>query len=382
MLLESIDYAQHERTIRAWKLEKCSFGKINLIVGRNAAGKSRTLSIIHALANLLCGYQKMRYTSGNYKVRFDNNGEVIDYHLRYRNRVITKEKLDINSKNRLNRGVKGEGEIYYAGEDKNMKFQTPESELASVARRDNIQHPFLQNLYDWGESVILYRFGSKLGQDQLMIFGKGKGQEEEQKLDIKNQDKVISIFKQGEKKYAKRFTKAIIQGMRDIGYEITSIGLERPFDLIIEPNIPLSVDVSGLFVQESDLKAKTYQPEMAQGMWRALSLIIHITYSQLSGTPRCILVDDIGEGLDYERSSAIVKLLIKRAKNAPIQLIMTTNDRFVMNTVPLEYWCIIRRTGGICRIYNYKNSAKLFNEFALSGLNNFDFFSSNYYLKS
>jgi len=382
MLLESIDYSQYERTLQAWKLEKCSFGNINLIVGRNAAGKSRTLNIIYALANLLCGYHKMAYVSGNYKVRFDNKGEKIDYYVRYKNRAITKEKLDINSKNRLNRRVKGEGEIYYAGEDKNMKFQTPENELASVARRDNIQHPFLQNLYDWGDSTLLYRFGTKLGQDQLAVFGKGKGQEKEQKLDIKNQDMVISIFRQGEKKYATRFTKAIIQGMGDIGYKITSVGLERPFDLVIDANIPLAGDVSGLFVQESDLKGKTYQPEMAQGMWRALSLIIHITYSQLSGTQQCILVDDIGEGLDYERSSAIVKLLVKRAKNAPIQLIMTTNDRFVMNTVPLEYWCIIRRTGGICRIYNYKNSAKLFNEFALLGLNNFDFFSSNYYLKS
>ena len=60
---------------------------------------------------------------------------------------------------------------------------------------------------------------------------------------------------------------------------------------------------------------------------------------------------------------------------------MSTNDRFVMNNVPLEYWSVIDRVEGECKIYNYKNSPKLFDEFALTGMNNFDFFSSYYYLK-
>jgi len=116
-------------------------------------------------------------------------------------------------------------------------------------------------------------------------------------------------------------------------------------------------------------------------MFRALSLIIQITYSQLAGVPSCILVDDIGEGLDYDRSTALVRLLIERAKDTSGQLIMATNDRFVMNNVPLEYWSVIQRIGGVSKIYNYRNSPKLFNDFGLTGLNNFDFFSTKYYLK-
>jgi hypothetical protein len=93
------------------------------------------------------------------------------------------------------------------------------------------------------------------------------------------------------------------------------------------------------------------------------------------------LIDDIGEGLDYNRSTALVKLLVDKAKETPFQLIMATNDRFVMNNVPLEYWSVIQRIGNISRIYDYRNSPDLFKEFELTGMNNFDFFSSKYYLK-
>ena len=71
MFLKSIEYAQHEGTPRLWKLEGCTLGNINLIVGKNATGKSRTLNVINGLANLLSGERKLQYMSGNYNVEFD-----------------------------------------------------------------------------------------------------------------------------------------------------------------------------------------------------------------------------------------------------------------------------------------------------------------------
>lgn len=382
MFLESIDYSQFESTPRAWTLEGCTLGNINLIVGKNATGKSRTLNIIRGLADLLCGDLKMALLSGNYEVTFDKNGEKIKYELKYEKRKIIKEKLDIDSENRLDRGLDGAGDIYYYDELKDMmKFQTPDNELASLARRDSIQHPFLEDLYDWGKSVTHYHFGMKLGQDQLAVFVGDKKRAEQQILNLKDENKVVAIFKKGEKEFGERFTNPIIQDMGSIGFELTEIGTTIPEDLVIETNLPIAGEIAGLYVQEGDLRGRTYQNEMSQGMFRALSLIIQTTYSQLAGVPSCILIDDIGEGLDYERSSALIKLLVERAKDTSVQLIMATNDRFVMNNVPFEYWSVIQRIGGISRIYNYGNSPKLFDDFALTGLNNFDFFSSNYYLK-
>ena len=94
-----------------------------------------------------------------------------------------------------------------------------------------------------------------------------------------------------------------------------------------------------------------------------------------------MLIDDIGEGLDFERSTALIKLLIDKAKESAVQLIMTTNDRFTMNSVPLEYWSVIHRVGGKCRVFNYDNSRKIFDEFVYTGLSNFDFFATEFYEK-
>ena len=94
----------------------------------------------------------------------------------------------------------------------------------------------------------------------------------------------------------------------------------------------------------------------------------------------CVLLDDIGEGLDYSRASALVLMMIERASQHQFQLIMTTNDRFVMNGVDLEYWSILLREGSRVQVFNQKNSKKAFDEFEFVGLNNFDFFSSEYFL--
>jgi len=113
-------------------------------------------------------------------------------------------------------------------------------------------------------------------------------------------------------------------------------------------------------------------------MFAALSIIIQINYRIRSMTPSCLLIDDIGEGLDYERSCELIDLLIEKAKSHSIQLLMTTNDRFVMNRVPLELWTVLNRTGSSVKAYNIHNSAKLFEKFRFTGLSNFDFLATDY----
>ncbi|MFH1639905.1 MAG: ATP-binding protein, partial [Chloroflexota bacterium] len=163
MFLKSIEYTQFEQTPKQWKLEGCTLGAINLIVGKNATGKSRTLNIIKSLANLLAGEQKLTFISGDYEVVFNNDSKTINFSLKYQDNKVIKERLDIDGKNRLDRGADGSGTIYYEKEGKMLDFQTPQDELASVVRRDSIQHPFLQDLNNWGKSLRHYNFGTDLG---------------------------------------------------------------------------------------------------------------------------------------------------------------------------------------------------------------------------
>jgi AAA15 family ATPase/GTPase len=165
---------------------------------------------------------------------------------------------------------------------------------------------------------------------------------------------VIGLFVKGEQEFAQDFRKRIINSMKEIGYELSNIGVtQNPGS----PRIPIPGASNGLvlFIGEKNSQTAILQPQMSQGMFRALSLIIQVTYNILKKLPTTILIDDIGEGLDFDRSSRLIKLLVKIVENNDnTQLIMSTNDRFVMNNVPLEHWQVIQRKGGECTVYNYQ----------------------------
>jgi hypothetical protein len=72
----------------------------------------------------------------------------------------------------------------------------------------------------------------------------------------------------------------------------------------------------------------------------------------------------------------MIGLLIERAKTGKFQLIMTTNDRFIMNEVPLDYWSVAERTGKDVRLFNSSNSKESFENFKYAGLSNFEFFKN------
>ena len=376
MQLKSIEYKQFESTPRQWTLEDFPLGNINLLVGKNATGKTRVLNIIRALGNLLAGDIKPRFKSGNYKVTFDKNGEAITYILKYEKSRVVQEKLVVGLDSRLDRWRNGKGKIWAEEAQKYMKFQSADTELACVNRRDNIQHPFFEDLYKWGKALRHYYFGERMGRDHLAAFGK---ENNESLLDLKDTDLVVKIFAQGKKKFTQKFVECIRSDMSSIGYEIDEIKIGKPKSLTFTG--PMFQVPKGLLLKESDLPGLTEQPDISQGMFRALSLIIQLNYSQLASIPSCILIDDIGEGLDYDRSTALIKLLIKKAKQSAVQLIMSTNDRFVMNNVPLEYWSVVHRLSNKSNVYNYENAREKFKDFELTGLNNFDFFASGFYAK-
>ncbi len=370
MQLQLITYTQFEGQPEEWRIKDFSFGNINLIVGKNATGKSRTLNIIKVLGNLISGDNKLVYKSGDYKATFDKDGKQITYFLRYGEKEVIKEKLVIGSDIKLDRGPDGKGTIHAEELGHPINFQAPLSELACVSRRDSVQHPFFEDLYKWGKKLRCYCFGTQLGRDHFAVF---KDEKEESEINLKNTDQTVIIFKKGRKKYANEFVNNVKNDMTQIGFYLNKIDIGRPNSITFHGGIG---QPQCILLRESDLKGTTDQNSTSQGMFRALSLIIQLNYSLLASIPSCILVDDIGEGLDYERSSALIKLLINKAKESRVQLIMSTNDRFVMNNVPLEYWSIMQRFPNESKIYNNRNSKKQFEDFELTGLNNFDFFTS------
>ena len=64
-----------------------------------------------------------------------------------------------------------------------------------------------------------------------------------------------------------------------------------------------------------------------------------------------------------------------------MQFFMSSNDRQVMNQIPLRFWSVIDRSGDKSIFYDYTNSKETFEDFRYTGLNNFDFLTTDFYSK-
>lgn len=337
---------------------------INLIVGKNATGKSNTILVIDTLADLISGIHEPKefvYDTAEYEVVFMNGHTKYEYSLAFKDGNVLNETLDIDGRRMIDRE---KGVIYYELAGVMMPFKTDETMLA-VAKRDSIQHSYLDPLHEWGKQLRCYEFGSTMGKTRLE-----KDAQDIKTVDVKDSKKVVATFLHGQI-LDKEFPQRILKDLQDLNYAVNKIDAKALKAPVLEG--------VGLSIEEVGLMDYTDQVEMSSGLFRALSLLIQMEYAILVDRPQCILIDDIGEGLDYDRSWKLIEMIIKKAEASKMQVIMTTNDRFVMNKVPIQYWQVIARDKKGIRFYNQENSPQEFDQFSYLGLNNFDFFASEFY---
>lgn len=371
MRLKSIEYSEYKGQENEWTLDKLSLGAVNLVVGKNASGKTRILNVVRNTARGLT--RGKPFENGDTLLVFDDNGTEIRYETKIVQGHVQTETFTVDEALRLDRSTDGKGEIYAEVEDRLVAFQTPDEQLAAVSRRDNVQHPFFEPLHDWANSLYYYSFGTHFGKNQVAVFvDQPKGRASE--FDAKDPDQLASIFRKGKIDFPDKFTPEIIRDFGLVGYRITEVGLGAPPEMVLA----VPGQVAAVYVREADLSTNTFQTTMSQGMFRALSIIVQVNYAVLAGSPSCIIIDDIGEGLDFDRSRRLIEVLIARAKESNVQLIMATNDRYVMNHIPLQHWSVVDRKGGQVRIRNAENSKELFESFSHTGLSNFDFLAFDY----
>ncbi|WP_129990463.1 ATP-binding protein [Rahnella sp. CFA14(1/10)] len=377
MSVKKLSYKEHEGKSNFWSFDDATFLNCNLIVGKNSTGKSRLISVLHSFSQLILGNFPI-LTSGMFDIHLKIKHQHFHYQMLCENKAVISEVLEVDGELKLERKQDGSGKIFYEKIKNFFEFKLPSDVIAVVNRRDEIQHPYLITLHKWAQSVSLILFGSD--------FGRGRLSSIEEVMDVNsnvaqnvNNDAVnlVKTYGSALRKYGEKFQKAVINDMRQLGYNLTDVGAKNVQQIL--PDFPFSAFT--LFTKEEELGFDVPQFHMSQGMFRALALVINLNVYSFSKEERIILIDDIGEGLDYERATAIVGFLMEKSISSKLQIIMTTNDRFIMNKVPLKYWSIMKRKGGIVRIYNEVNSPETFEQFKFIGLSNFDLFSSEFFEK-
>lgn len=375
MLLKSFSYTRNGGSSSEWKVQgspagddSLVFGNLNLIIGQNATGKSNTMNAIRDLADLVSGVSKIEnliYKTFSYDVMFENDNTTLRYRLDVKGGFVEDEYLEVGGFMRFDRKGK---KLFYELQKDYLDFEMSPEELG-VTRIDSKQQSYMEPLFMWGRNLSHYEFSGNLGKNILV---RDLSVAIDEAVKPRETEKVSAFFAKGVQQFGNIKT-TVIDDMKKVGYQLTDI---KP-----SPLKNIHVNGYGLAVKEDGLKDYTDQQEMSQGMFRALSIIIQIEYSLVANLPSCILIDDIGEGLDYERSQSLINLIMEKAETKGLQVIMTTNDRFVMNNIPLQYWHVINRLGHRSIFYNMNNSKQVFEDFSYTGLNNFDFFANKFYLK-
>ncbi|HEY8100405.1 MAG TPA: AAA family ATPase [Burkholderiaceae bacterium] len=389
MRLHSLSYSEYRDQPYLWVLDELTLIDINFIVGKNAVGKSRILKIIAGISMLIKGeLLPTLILSGHYKLVFKDEPrdpkiktrgkQDIIFELEIHDKKVKKELLFVGDAIKLDRKDGGRTSIYFEnikdGIGGAIDIEIPVSSLAISARRDPKQHPYFEELHEWASTLWYFEFSNQ-PQATATVFEKGAKPDASNFAEYKNNIHVQ--FKFAKDKYGHDLTRAVVNDMRKVGYEIEEVGL-MPLTGIATP-INFSEVPQNLYVIESGIEKKLPQREISSGMYRALTTLIQLHIIRLGKKRGCLLIDDLGEGLDFDRAAKLILIVIAAAEKGFLQLILASNDRFVMNKVPLEYWSVIQRDKGMVKVFNPRNSPDAFSEFEEFGFNNFEFFSKGFY---
>lgn len=74
-----------------------------------------------------------------------------------------------------------------------------------------------------------------------------------------------------------------------------------------------------------------------------LYLLIYMEYISLRTKPSLLFIDNLCEELDYDRSIQLGRLLFSFCLKHNIQLIVSSNNSFLINVLDMKYWNILLR---------------------------------------
>lgn len=362
MILKKVNYEQNINSPNAnpWFIDDLQLTNLNLIVGKNATGKSMALNLIHNLSLLVLGIVKK---DGAWELEFKyKDDQIYTYYLNIQKGIVANERIKIGEKFVLDRSIAKT--TIHSEKNGDIEISPPSDKLVINIRRDKKEFPFFEPLYEWAESVQIFRFSRQDPRSiQLPIH---------QEISVLSLEQTSLIF---ERLSQESLTK-VIEDLNYIGYPVSDAELK----MVNATPLPLKV----ISIREKGLEKPLFQMDLSEGMHSTFALLIGIYYflEQKKDKQLTILIDDLNANLDYERSLKLSEVLFKKIKHNNLQIISTTNDRFLMNTVDIKYWNILTREGSHVKSKNYENSKKLFDKFELTGLNNFELFSSDFLLKN
>ena len=353
MKLEVFEYNE-----QGWHLNFTRFAEQILLVGANASGKSKTIKALAKVVALVSQRTELAtYDTLSSLLAFRVENGLLMYGFSVADGVVVHEKLSYLP-------IDADAKIIIERDKTQCKLldeviNPPLNKLVVNVRRDTQLYPQMEQLQVWAENIVGFSF------NETDMYGDSRNESWFYGYKNKLNDIVVDMEKhEGAKEefYSK---------LREIDYNITEI---KALDFGSEKKV---------YVKENGLKSPLFDINMSKGMFRAIYVIAYLLYFKRNklGQPAMLLVDDLCEGLDYNRSTKLGKLCYAMCKELGIQLMASSNDSFLMDVVDLKYWNILQRKGSKVDVINSSNNVELFNYFESTGLTNFDLFSSDFIIR-
>ncbi len=344
MILSSFGYKEPD-----WELTELSpLKSANLLVARNATGKTRT---IRALQNVTSFMQMkdtlwgVRTFEADLKFIDVNSADwKMDYNFKINDGIVEKELLTVNGVTLIKRNKA-------TAKYENKIINPPSEKLVVQIRRDKDLYPEIEILMLWAEGVTSV---SCSDINPLALPGMGK---------------FINPYSFSELVEALSPTdiKKVLTTAKKLGYNIANI-----------KTIEAMKGIRLVQIKEKSVSNEMVDMQLSSGMLRTLYLLCFVSVIKHNKKLSMLLIDDMGEGLDYRRSIDLGKIIFEDCEKNGLQLIAGSNDAFLMDVVDISNWQILRRKGSKISTINQTSNPDLFRNFRMTGLSNFDLFSSDF----
>lgn len=340
MQIKSFKYSDY-----SWELETIHLNQLNLIVGKNAVGKSKTLNAFIDVAKFIKG-ETSGYIGAHEccMVFVGADNKDLKYAYKWSNGEVVSETMTFDSQVIISR----DKENAILKED---TINPPSNKLIIQTQRDTTKFPEFETVIGWAEQTRGFSFSDLTSITAYgipnMFLESIKFSELYEKIDQEKEDFIVST-------------------MRELGYKINEISkFESSQHKII-------------FLNEEGVSMPLLPYVLSNGMVRVFYILTYMAYIATVEGAKTFLVDDLGEGLDFSRSSKLSKIMFDYCESNGIQLIVTSNDNFLMNAVDLNNWIILQRNGYKVTSYSQTTHRDMFIKFRKMGLNNFDMLSTDF----
>ena len=336
---------------RVWRTDYIDTFSQNLFVGKNSVGKS---TIIRSLSNMASLISQRRPLGEKediaYMIAIQDENYHATYRFAWRDSIIHDEYFSVVYKDGTVKDwiLRDSEKAMFDG----VVVNPPQNKLLLNLKRDVVLYPEIESVISWTENVDAFSFNE---------------------FDIDGDERLYSRFIKGGnnlysmvKALSPESIENVISTAANLGYHLEKI---EPVEF---------ADIKKVMFTEKGVGRPLFDFDLSKGMFRTLYLLIYLEYVAQSGKPATLLIDDLCEGLDYDRSTKLGKYVFDYCSKNDIQLIATSNDSFLMDVVDLNYWSILQREGSKVSAINHLSHPELFEDFSFTGLSNFDLLSSDF----